>query len=297
MQVKIRQLRAFDAIVRLGSFVEAARALHVTPAALSLALRELEEVLGFKVLERTTRNLRLSDAGRGYLAFAQRTLAELEGAERFAREVQQGHAVVRVATTQAIVITLLAAALPEVNLAFPRVRLFPLDVATSSIADALASRHADIAIGVGLPSDDEFEAVVLFESRWFGYVSARHRLGRRRRLSWADLANERLFMNKSSHLKLAAALGQQVVFSDVQETTTVTSGFAMASTGLGVAVFPAYAQPLAQVSGIKALPIAGPVLPHDLMIGTARQPTTSAPLHAIRDALIGAIQARCGHLR
>ena len=60
MQVKIRQLRALDAIVRMGSFVEAARALHVTPAALSLAIRELEDRLGFAVLERTTRSVRLS---------------------------------------------------------------------------------------------------------------------------------------------------------------------------------------------------------------------------------------------
>ena len=65
MQVKIRHLKAFDAAVRLGSFVEAAGALHVTPAALSLAMRELESALGFQVMERTTRRLQLTDAGRG----------------------------------------------------------------------------------------------------------------------------------------------------------------------------------------------------------------------------------------
>src|SRR5262245_31445355 len=114
MDIKIRQLRALDAIVRLGSFVEAARVLHVTPAALSLAIRELEDRLGFSVLERTTRSLRLTEAGRGYLPLAQRVLTELEDADRFAEALQMGHGVVRVATTQVIIGSLLAAVLPEV---------------------------------------------------------------------------------------------------------------------------------------------------------------------------------------
>jgi DNA-binding transcriptional LysR family regulator len=296
MQVTLRHLRSFDAAVRLGSFVEAARALHVTPAALGLAIRELEQQLGFRVLERTTRSLRLTDAGRGYLAIGQRVLAELEGADRFARDVQTGHALVRIATTQTIVATLLAPVLHDVMSAFPNVRLYPLDVPASGIVDALLDRQADLAIGVGLPSDAAFESIPLFTSRWFGFVAGAHPLGRRRRLSWREAAAWPLFMTRSSQLKLRAELGTDIVLADFQETTTAISGIAMASTGAGIALFPGYAQGLAQTMGVRAVPMHSPQVMHELLIGAQRRPASSAPVLAIRDALAHAVAGACMHL-
>lgn len=298
MQVKVRHLMALDAVVRLGSFVEAAQALHVTPTALSLAIRELEEGLGFKVLERTTRRLRLTEAGSGYLVCARRVLTELDAADRYARDVQTGHTVVRIATTQAVIATLLMRALTRVPAEFPRTRLQPLDVATSGIAAALSSGQADMAIGVSLPSDDVFETRSLFVSRWYAYVAPTHALGRRRRLAWGELTGEALYMTKSSnYLSLRAALGKDIDLANVQESTTATAGMAMASTGSGIAVFPGYARPLAKVLGLAGVPIESPAVRHELLIGVARQPSTAAPVHRIRDAIVQAVAERCGSLR
>ena len=149
MKGNIRQFRAFDAIVRLGSFAEAARATsYVTPAALSLSIRELEQQIGFAVLERTTRSVRLSEAGRGYLPFVQRVLTGMEEAERYASEVQQGHGVVRVAATPAIIATMLAAAMPEVHSIWPNIRFHLLDVPAANVPDTIATRQADLAISL-----------------------------------------------------------------------------------------------------------------------------------------------------
>jgi DNA-binding transcriptional LysR family regulator len=298
MQVKTRHLRALDAAARLGSFVEAARALHLSPAALSLAIRELEEGVGFKVLERTTRRLRLTEAGSGYLSCAQRVLAELDAAERYARGVQAGHSVVRIATTQTVIATLLTQVLRDVHAEFSGIRLQPLDVAASGIYSALVDGHADLAIGVSIPSDEDFESTPLFVSRWFGYLATTHALGRRRRLAWGDLARQTLYMTKSSnYLKLRAALGKDIDLENVQESTTATAGMAMAAAGSGIAVFPAYARPLAKVLGVIGIPIESPAVPHELHIGVRRQPSTSAPVHRIRDAILRATEERCGHLR
>lgn len=297
MQVKIRQLRALDAIVRLGSFVQAARVLHVTPAALSLSIRELEERLGFAVLERTTRSLRVTEAGRGYLPFVHRVLTELEDADRYAKEVQQGHGVVRIATTQTIIGTLLAAALPEVHRRWPAIRLHPLDVAASSIADALTSRQADLAIGIALPSDEQFEAKLLFASRWYAFFAPTHPFAGRKQVAWVELAESRLFMNKSTNLKLQLLLGRDLQLMDVQDATTASSGIAMASTGLGVAVFPGYAQPFAKLTGLHSVPIEPPTIMHELQIAAARHPSTSAPLKDIQDVFISAVEKRCEPLK
>jgi DNA-binding transcriptional LysR family regulator len=296
MPVNLRHLRAFDAAVRLGSFVEAARALHVSPAALGLAIRELEDTLGFRVLERTTRRLQLTEAGRGYLALAQRVLADLEQADRYARDVQSGHALVRIATTQTIVATLLAPVLHDVMSAFPGVRLHPLDVAASDIRDALVQGRADLAIGVDLPGDSEFEAAPLFTSRWFGYIAPAHPLGRRRRLDWSETAGHLLFMTRSSQLKLRAVLGRNVPLDDVQEATTAISGLAMASAGAGIALFPGYAQGIASGMGVRAVPMQSPEVTHDLLIGVPRKTSIRAPVSAIRDALARAVGTACRHL-
>lgn len=297
MQVNIRQLRALDAIVRLGSFVEAARVLNVTPAALSLAIRELEDRLGFTVLERTTRSLKITQAGLGYLPFAQRVLTELEDAARYAQEVQRGHSVVRIASTQTIISTLMPIAFPEVHQRWPNVRLHPLDVAGSSIHDALMRRQADLGIGVAMPNDDQFQTQLLFRSRWYAFFSPAHPLGGRKKIAWTDLAESRLYMNKSSNLKLQLLLGRDLPLLDVQDMGTASAGLAMASTGLGVGVFPGYAQPFAKMMGLRRVPIAPPAVYHELEITIARRASTSAPLDEIQQVMIEAIAAKCGKFR
>lgn len=297
MQVKLRQLRAFDAIVRLGSFADAARALHVTPAALSQAIRELEDSLGFRVLERTTRSLRLTEAGRGFLPFAQRVVTGLGEAERFAREQREGHGAVRIATTPTVLATLLASALPDLRARWPRVRLHPLDVAAADIADALARRQADLAIGVRLPSDSQVTCGVLFASRWFAFVARAHPLARRKRVAWSELAAHRLLMTQTTQLALQGALGGSVRLDAVDDATTVSAGLAMASAGDGAAVFPGYAQPVAQVMGLRAIPVGEPDIEHVLQIAWSRQASTPAPLGAIGAAIVDAVARRCRHLR
>lgn len=283
--VKIHQLLAFDAVVRLGSFAHAAKALHVTPAALSLSMKELEDRLGFKLLERTTRSLRLTEAGRGYLSFVQRVLAELADADRYAREIKQGHGVVRIATTQTIMATLLAPALHHVHERWPHLRVHLVDTLAGTIEDSLVSRQADLAIGVRLPNDDQFTSQPFFRSRWCAYVSPMHPLGKSRSIRWSDLVRTRLFMNTASTMFLQTLLDQGVRPTDVQSTSTASSGMAMAATGLGVGVFPGYARPLAAVGGLRALPIQDPLVEHMLEIAVARMPSTPAPMQSIMELM------------
>lgn len=298
MQVKIRQLRALDAAARLGSFAEAAHALHVTPAALSLAIRELEDILGFRVLERTTRRMRLTEAGRGYLAHAERILADLEEASRFASHVRAGYEVVRIATTQTVIATLLTHVLPAVHERFERLRLEPQDIAAAGIADALLEGRADMAIGVNLPHDEGFEASPVFSSRWFAFLSPHHRLAGHQQLSWRDIAGEPLFMTKAAnYLRICAALGKESALVNVQDAPTAIAGIAMASSGAGIAVFPAYVQQLAQLLGARGIPVGAPDLLHELEISVRTSSKRTAAVQAMRTLITEVIATRCEHLK
>lgn len=289
MQVTLRQMRAFEAVVRLGSFAAAAQALHITPAAMSLALRGLEDALGFRVLDRTTRRVELTDSGRGYLSFVQRALSELDGARRYAADVQRGRSIVRIATTQTILSCLLPAALSQVQARWPDLHIYPLDVAASDITQALVSGQADLAIGVDLPDDERFESRFIYRSWWHAYIAPSHPLGRRKRIGWSELAASRLYLTRSSLDKLRAGLGPAFDPADILETTTASAGLAMASTGQGIAVFPGYARPLAQVMGVQALPAGGPQVTHELLVSVPRHASAPVSLHALRDMLVETI--------
>lgn len=86
----IRQLRYFVEIAEAGSFSAAAERLYIAQSALSRQIKELELHLGSALFERTARQPRLTAAGLAFLDRARRLLADLDKAERLAREVGQG---------------------------------------------------------------------------------------------------------------------------------------------------------------------------------------------------------------
>lgn len=77
---RLDSLRLFVAVADTGSFTEGARRRHVSPTAASRAIAALEAELGTQLFFRTTRSVRLTDSGAGYLARCRAALAELDDA-------------------------------------------------------------------------------------------------------------------------------------------------------------------------------------------------------------------------
>jgi len=87
-------MRVFVAVADVKSFAGAARQLRSSPAAVTRAIAALESHLGARLLHRTTRSLRLSEAGERYLADCRRILGELNQADALASGAHvepQGH--------------------------------------------------------------------------------------------------------------------------------------------------------------------------------------------------------------
>src|SRR5258708_19710597 len=78
MNVSLRQLRAFVAVAETGSFTGAAKQLHITQSALSLLIKDLEGELGVRLLDRTTRNVRLSEVGASFRPLVHGVLQDLD---------------------------------------------------------------------------------------------------------------------------------------------------------------------------------------------------------------------------
>lgn len=78
---RLDAMQAFVAVVDAGGFAAASRRLGLSPPAVTRAIAALEARVGARLLHRTTRSVRLTDAGRRYVADARRILAELADAE------------------------------------------------------------------------------------------------------------------------------------------------------------------------------------------------------------------------
>ncbi len=81
MNVTFRQLRVFTEVARHGSVQRAAEALHLTPPAVSMQLKEVERQVGLPLFDRSGRQMALSTAGEYFLSYARRLLGTLKEAE------------------------------------------------------------------------------------------------------------------------------------------------------------------------------------------------------------------------
>lgn len=88
--MELRHLRYFVAVAEEENVSRAALRLHVSQPSLSRQIRDLEDELGFELLERTAKSIRLTDAGRTFLTESREVLRRVEKAVAAARRIATG---------------------------------------------------------------------------------------------------------------------------------------------------------------------------------------------------------------
>lgn len=148
---RLHQLMVFSAIVRAGSMTAAAKELGVSKSVVSGHLRKLEEELGVRLLERTTRRMSLTQVGERVLEAAKRMAEAAEdAAEAAASERSEIRGELRVAFTMALWPGLIRPVLQRLRNGHPglRVLCFGQDARVDLVEERL-----DIAVRVGVPLD------------------------------------------------------------------------------------------------------------------------------------------------
>jgi LysR family transcriptional regulator, regulator for bpeEF and oprC len=146
------QLAVLAKVVDLNGFSAAARTLGVPKAAVSRAVADLEKSLGVRVLERTTRRISLTPAGRLVYPHAKRVVEEFDAAHVLIAKLQAPMSgPLRVVADPTYGRVLLSPLVPRFLESFPEV---PLDVTLHAVDD---SQPWDVAIRAGLPDDATVE--------------------------------------------------------------------------------------------------------------------------------------------
>lgn len=148
---KSGEMRAFVRSVELGGFSMAARDLSLTPSALSKLVARLENRLGVRLMNRTTRKIALTAEGEAYFASAKRILQDIEAAEaEVTRFSDSPKGLLRVNVGVAFGLHQLAPAMPRFFARYPEISV---DIAVTDRVVDLVEEGADIAIRAGAVRD------------------------------------------------------------------------------------------------------------------------------------------------
>lgn len=119
---QLRAMRVFVRVADEGGFAAAARALDLTPPVVTRLVAELEEQLGARLMQRTTRRLTLTEVGTDYLERARQILADVDDAAAAAtRATQEPRGHLRVLVPPALAVHQLAKLLPAFHARHPQV--------------------------------------------------------------------------------------------------------------------------------------------------------------------------------
>ena len=174
----LNDVRFFTAVVEHQGFSAAARALNLPKSSVSRRVSNLEARLGVRLLERSTRSLRLTEVGSAYYDRCRATLADLEAAERDVAVLRaEPVGLVRVSCPTGLAQFMLARMLPDFLARYPKVRLQVL--ATNRAID-LVEDNVDIALRARSRLADEAATMrMLYKSRVIFVASPQFAKGRR----------------------------------------------------------------------------------------------------------------------
>lgn len=197
--MEIRQLRALIAIADTGTFTAAAQRLHVTQAAISMQIRQLEKEVGVQLFARTPRRVRLTEAGEKLAARAKRILMEHDVAVVELRELSgsiQHRLRIGTASTR-ISSAPLPAILQELREQHPNTDVTVVSGTSDKLVRQILAGDIDLAF-VSLPVEvPEIETEALETDALVAIASPGHRLSKRHVVTAAHLATEKLILSES----------------------------------------------------------------------------------------------------
>lgn len=258
----LRQLRCFITVAETLHFGQAAQTLDMLPASLGRQIRLLEEGLGCRLLNRTTRNVSLTKAGSRFVGPAREIIKRTDDLEAMFRQTRTEAApVLRVGAIDSAAAGLMPSLLSHFRETNPDIDIQLLEQKTIRLLPLLLSGRLDIAI-VRPPAafDPRLAARHLFFETAVVAIPDSHPLAALATISVHDMADQPLIVpdRKSrphSHdltIKLFAEAGLTARVAQVaEEKQTIVN---LVSTGAGLAIVPRWAARLA-VGGVAFIPL------------------------------------------
>jgi len=293
MNFDLSDLRAFVSVADLQSFRAAADALHLSQPALSRRVDKLEQALGFRLFERTTRKVELNAMGRAFLPRARHVLGELESALLGMVDLSDRiRGLVTVACIPSAVDNFVAGVVRDFHQRYPGIRVRLLDQSAPDILLSVARAEADFGITyLGTQEPDlEFEALVV--EPFVLACRPDHPLAGKRQVRWAELAEyECVVLAPGSGNRLLMDQGLADVAAQPRwtcEVQHVPAQLSLIAAGVGVGAVPKLSLSGGAGASLVGVPLVEPALMRRVGIVRRRGRTLAGGVLAFHDALVAA---------
>jgi DNA-binding transcriptional LysR family regulator len=281
--MRIEDMKAFVTLADIGTYHAAAEILCITQPALTRRIQKLEELLGVRLLERSTRRLRLTGAGYDFLDKARRIVIDTDNAIAELRAAgSQRHGQVRIACLPSVGLRLLPEVLPEYQRTHPRVALRIVDVNAIQIFEMVDNGEVDFGLGMHLNDIPDVSCEPLYTEPLGIVCNENHTLARREDLQWSDLAGFPLVFNidqSGNWLLVQRELsGVENRLNWFHQTQSLMGGLILVRRGDAVAVMPHSITDTLGLKGIVFRAVTGPDIRRQTVI--VQRPTSMRSSYA-----------------
>ena len=293
----LHDLQAFVAVAERASFRQAAADLFLSQPALSRRIEKLEESLGVKLFERTTRRVHLTNVGQTFLVNVRTALDALEDAVLGVADLAAHRTgTVTLACVPSAVWHFLPAVLKRFSERFPRIRVRIHDESAQDVLNLVLAGEADFGINFTGAENPEIVFEPVYVESYVLAMRRDHRLARRKKLNWKDTVDERyISVAKSSGNRsvIDAALSgvekHPIIFCEVNHVSGV---LALVEAGLGVAAVPGLSVLPERQELVVGVPLVNPAINRTLGLITKRNHVMPPAARTLFDMLSEALLKR-----
>ncbi len=245
-EIELRHLRYFVAVAEELHFGRAAERLHLSQPPLSQQIRRLEELLGYALFVRTSRSVKLTNAGEVYLERARRTLRNVQRDIDETRSIGQGEVgSLNIGFVGSAMLTTLPGIFRAYRKAYPRVHLQLHESFTARVADGLENGTLDAGILRDGDAPPMLEVTTLFSEPYVAVLPATHACAKQKSISPGALRDQPfVYYPRTAGVRAfekPLTLFEEYGFRPqiVQEASHWLTILRLVGAGLGVSVAPA----------------------------------------------------------
>lgn len=290
LRVSNKQIEAFINVAECNSFTAAAHRLELTTSAVSSLVAELENTVGVRLFQRSTRKVVLNDAGRLLLPSALAYYRSMRNVERVAETLSHNtNGTVRVAAPMVIASAILPRMIAEFEGGHPKSEIVIVETSVEWLGERVAQGEADLAVGPDRATDDSVAAEQLLPSKWVVWLSPQHPLATKAVLQWRDLRGIEFHTGGHDHERII-----EQAMSGLPETERILPGrvfdnistaLGLAAANLGVALCPAYVEPMAKAFRLEMRRVVDPEFTRYVMLYSSALRPQSEATSAFADLL------------